>query len=253
MKLSPIPHLLSINDLPSIMPLPSAIEHNDRLYCIVPDTELRSFQNSVPAGIQSSQPHVFVVEREGVDRAYDWLARMNHWKDPVDVFKDTCKPAMGSLKIEAGILPIGSLHSVHGGVYRAVMHTNGNTALLPANAPEMLIYGMVTGKYCQLAIDVLTGSLANYSDCMNEIKSWKRGDGIPQLSRSANGAIQALSGWYHYKNNDEIRRLVIEALADLINSIPGVRHSNAMLIDIYGNEAFEIEDIFEYHRKNNFR
>lgn len=120
---------------------------------------------------------------------------------------------------------------------------------MPANVPEALFYMRVTGLRDDLYFSNFEADLAAFWRSIGAIRSWTRKDGIPELSSLANDAVMRLQGWYYFKRQQVVVDTVEDAIRELSYSLPNIRKSNAMIVDHYGNEAFEMADILEYFRQ----
>jgi len=242
-----------INHLKTMMPEPyeplaSTFEHDGILYCLVSKPERQCFQASIPAAIYDADNRAFVIPavHSQASVAQQSISDRNEYGSCNDVWADTCKPAFGTLKTLVGHRQRGILEFMNGHVYRSIWHNDGKTVFMPANAPEALIYMQVTGIRDDIYLSNFEADLAAFWQTIGSIRSWTRKDGIPMLSRLANNAVMRLQGWYYFKRNQAVVDTVQDAIRELSWSLPSTRKSNAMIGDHYGNEAFEMADIFNY-------
>jgi len=245
-----------INHLTSMMPEPyepltSFFEHKGNLYCLVSQADKKSFQASIPAAIYDVELQAFVIPsvHQLAPAAQDWISDRNEYGSYTDLWVDTCKPAFGSIKPLVGHRQRGLLDFINGHVYRSIWNKDGKTVYMPANAPETLFYMQVTGLRDDLYLSNIQDALAAFSQTVGSIRSWTRKDGIPELSRLANDAVMRLQGWYYFKRQQVVIDTVQDAIRELSYSLPNIRLSNAMIVDSYGNEAFEMADIFNYYSR----
>lgn len=245
-----------INHFTSMMPEPyepltSFFEHNGNLYCLVSQTNMQSFQASVPAAIYDVELKAFVIPstQEMAPAARQWISDRNEYGSYNDLWTDTCRPAFGTLKTLEGHRQRGILESVNGHVCRSIWNKDGNTVVMPANAPEALFFMRVTGLRDDLYLSNFEDALACFWQTIESIRSWTRQDGVSMLSRLANDAVLRLRGWYYFKRQQVVVDTVQDAIRELSWSLPPIRISNAMIVDSYGNEAFEMADIFNYYSR----
>lgn len=233
------------------VPLTSFLEHKGNLYCLVSQADKKSFQASIPVAIYDVELNAFMIssDHQLAPAAQDWISERNEYGSYTDLWADTCRPAFGSLQIKPGHRQRGILESVNGHVYRSIWHKDGQTVFMPANAPEALFYMRVTGLRDDLCLSNFEADLAAFWQTVGSIRSWTRKDGIPELSRLANDAVMRLQGWYYFKRQQVVVDTVEDAVRELSYSLPNIRKSNAMIVDHYGNEAFEMADILEYFRQ----
>lgn len=232
-------------------PLTSFFEHNGLLYCLVSNADKQSFQATVPAAIYDVEFNAFVIPsvHQLAPAAPDWISDRNEYGSYNDVWENTCRPAFGSLQIKLGHRQRGILESLNGHVYRSIWNKDGKTVFMPANAPEALLYMRVTGLRDDLYLSNFEADLAAFWQTIESIRSWTRIDGIPMLSRLVNDAVLRLRGWYYFKRQQVVVDTVEDAIRELSYSLPNIRLSNAMIVDSYGNEAFEMADIFNYYSR----
>ncbi|KAB2675775.1 hypothetical protein [Brucella tritici] len=229
-------------------PLASFFEHKGNLYCLASRADKQSFQASIPAAKYDVVLQAFVIpsSHELAPAAQDWTSERNEYGSYSDLWADTCRPAFGTLKTLEGNRQRGVLESVNGHVYRSIWNKDGQTAFVPANAPEALFYMQVTGIRDDIYLSNFEADLASFWRIIGSIRSWTRKDGIPMLSRLANDAVMRLRGWYYFKRQQVVVDVVENAIRELAYSLPSVRKSNAMIVDSYENEIFEMADIFQY-------
>ncbi len=245
-----------INHLTSMMPdaydpLTSYFERNGNLYCLVSQADKQSFQASIPAATYDVVLNAFVIpsDHQLAPAAPDWISGRNEYGSYTDLWTDTCRPVFGTLQIIPGHRQRGMLEFMNGHVYRAIWHKDSNTVFMPANAPEALFYTWVTGLRDDLYLSNFEDALASFWRTIVSIRSWTRKDGIPELSRLANDAVSRLRGWYHFKRQQVVVDVIENAIRELSYSLPNIRISNAMITDLYGNEVFEMADIFKYYSR----
>lgn len=245
-----------INHLTRMMPgayepLASFFEHNGILYCLVSQADKQSFQASIPAAKYDVVLQAFVIpsSHELAPAAQDWISDRNEYGSYNDLWADTCKPAFGSLQIKPGQRQRGLLERLNGHIYRSIWNKDGKTVFMPANAPEALFYMQATGLRDDLYLSNLEDALASFWQTIESIRSWTRKDGISALSRLVNDAVLRLRGWYYFKRQKVVVDTVEDAIRELSYSLPNIRISNAMIADLYGNEAFEMADIFKYFNR----
>lgn len=245
-----------INHLTSMMPEPyepltSFFEHKGNLYCLVSQAEKKSFQASIPAAIYDVELQAFVIPsvHQLAPAAPDWISDRNEYGSYTDLWVDTCKPAFGSIRIIEGHRQRGILEPLNGHVCRSIWNKDGNTVFMPANAPEALYFMLVTGLRDDLYLSNLEDALASFWQTIESIRSWTRKDGISALSRLVNDAVLRLRGWYYFKRQKVVVDTVEDAIRELSYSLPNIRLSNAIIVDSYGNEAFEMADIFNYYSR----
>lgn len=245
-----------INHFTSIMPEPyeplaSFFERNGFLYCLVSKADKETFQASIPAAIYDVEHNAFMIpfDHQLAPAAQDWISDRNEYGSYNDVWENTCRPAFGSLQIKLGHRQRGILESLNGHVYRSIWNKDGKTVFMPANVSEALFYMQVTGLRDDIYLSNFEGALAAFWRSIDSIRSWTRKDGIPELSRLANDAVMRLQGWYYFKRQQVVVDVIENAIRELSYSLPNIRKSNAMIVDHYGNEAFEMADILEYFRQ----
>lgn len=240
---------LNSQSLPAIPPLASAFEHEGIMYCIIPESDWVKFQSDNP--LANPTPtllmDVYQIASEGSKAAYDWIASRNDR----DEFRSENKCRFGILQIENGCLPLGKLVFQNGVVCRTIWHFNSKTVLVPTNAIEAMIYGDITGyTNAALYIENFDADLTAYISVIEQIQRWQRSDGIGQLSKLANSAVKLLAGWYHIDRRVHIHKLVEFAISDMLLSLPPMRRSNALIADAYGNQVFEMADIFSFFKRS---
>lgn len=243
-----------INHLKTMMPEPyepliSFFEYKGILYCLVSYADKQSFQASIPVAEYDADNRAFFIpaDHPQASVAQQWISDRNEYGSYNDVWENTCRPAFGFLQIKPGHRQRGILESVNGHAYRSIWHKDGKTVFMPANVPEALFNMRVTGLRDDLYLSNFEADLAAFWRSIGAIRSWTRKDGIPELSRLANDAVLRLRGWYYFKRQQVVVDVVENAIGELSYSLPPIRISNAMIVDSYGNEAFEMADIFNYY------
>lgn len=244
---------IDINHLASMMPdayepLTSFFENNGLLYCLVSKADKQGFQASIPAAVYDADKLAFVIpaDHPQVSVAQQWMSDRNEYGSYTDLWADTCRPALGSLKTLEGHRQRGLMESIIGRVYRSIWSKDGKTVFMPANAPEALFFMRASGIRDDLYLSNFEADLAAFWQAIDTIRSWSRKDGIPKLSKLANDAVTLLRGWYYFKRQQVVIDAVEDAIRELSWSLPPLRISNAMLVDSYGNEVYEMADIFNY-------